>query len=144
MTPQDTKTAKTVGYVAGGILLAYLLFGKKTESGNAGGDPTGNGNYTPETTTFNATKTALALYDAMSEMGTKDKAILEILKYVSQSQFAQVVKYFGKRAYNDTYGNNIRFFPWVALPLIDLKGWFKSELDEQDYEILRKKYPNNL
>lgn len=144
MNEQDKNTLKYVGIAAAALFTFYVVFGKKMENGNGGEDPTGNNGYTPTSPPFNATKTALALYDAMSEIGTKDAAILEILKFVNQKQFADVVKYFGRRAYNSVLGNNINFNPFGGLPLVDLKGWFKSELNEQDYEILRKKYPNSL
>ena len=141
MTPETEKNLKIAVGVAGGLLLLNLILGKKTESTP---DPTGNGGYIPTQTVFNAKNVANGLYQAMKDSGTEEEAILEILKTVTQAQFAQVVTAFGSLPYNVTTGNQYNFSPFSALPKVNLKGWLVEELSLKDYTILRNKYPYSL
>ena len=145
MTPQEKKTAL---YVGGGVLLVgigYLVFFNKSDTAGAYLDPTGNGTVlNPTTSSFNAKNIADNLYNAMRESGTDEDVIISELKNVSQPQFALIVKSFGRKQYNDTTGNQYNYIPFTQLPLVDLKGWLKSELSLQEYTNLRRKYPQYL
>lgn len=141
MTPEQTKNLKIGTGVVAGLGLLYLLFGNGKESSGATTDPTGNGSYTPGTTVFNAKSVSLSLYDAMKESGTEEEAILEALKTVNQSQFAQVSAAFGNRYYNTLTGNQYSLNPFSGLPKLPLKTWLNEELSVKDYAILRNKYP---
>jgi hypothetical protein len=144
MNPIDQKNLKNAAIVIAGLGLLYFLFGKKTDNSGSTQDPTGNGGYVPVPTVFNAKNTATALYEAMKDSGTEEEAILEILKYVNQSQFAQVVTAFGSLNYNELLGNQLSTNPFTPLPKVNLKGWLKEELSAKDYAILRAKYPYYL
>lgn len=141
MTTEENKNLKIGGSVVLGLGLLYVIFRKKTESTP---DPTGNGTYIPTQTVFNAKNIATGLYQAMKDSGTSEEAILEVLKTVSQAQFAQVVTAFGSLNYNATTGNQYNFNPFKALPKVNLKGWLVNELSAKDYAILRNKYPYSL
>lgn len=144
MTQKEKKYLNYGFYGVVAVGTIYLIFGNSRESGGGSEDPTGNGNTIPNSTEFNASTVAEKLYDAMKEMGTKTAQILTALATVNQANFGKVVTAFGKRSYNSTTGNQINYAPWSPLPLINLKGWLESELDEQTYETLRQKYPNYL
>ena len=141
MTPEETKYLKIGAGVVGGLLLLKLILGSKTESTP---DPTGNGNYNPTQIVFSPRSVADGLYQAMKDTGTDEEAILEILKTVTQAQFAQVVTAFGSKYYNATTGNQYNFNPFSSLPKVNLKGWLVEELSLKDYTILRNKYPYHL
>ncbi|MBB1193558.1 hypothetical protein DNC80_07730 [Flavobacterium sp. SOK18b] len=141
MTLETEQNIKIAAGVAGGLLLLSLIIRKKTESSD---DPTGNGNSIPTQFVFNAKNVANGLYQAMKDSGTEEEAILEVLKTVTQSQFAQVVTAFGSLPYNATTGNQYSFNPFSPLPKVNLKGWLIEELSLKDYTILRNKYPYHL
>jgi hypothetical protein len=140
MTAEQTSNLKLgVGAIATvGIL--YLLFAKKTDNSGVY-DPAVSGSYP---TVFNAQKVATALWEAMKNRGTEEEAILEVLKYVNQNQFAQVIIAFGKLNYNPVTGDQVNYNPFGSLTKYDLKFWLKEELSAQEYAILRSKYPNSL
>ncbi|WP_163398154.1 annexin [Flavobacterium fluviatile] len=136
ISDSDKKNIKIgLGVVAGGLLL-YFIFRNKTEKY----DPTGNPDYIPAQPVFNAKNIAENLYEAMKDIGTEEDAILETLKTVTQSQFAQVVEAFGKKEYNSWTGNQVGF----GLTKEPLKVWLKEELSVKDYAILKMKYPYSL
>ena len=139
MTPQQIENLKIGGAVVAGGLLLYLVFGNKKDNSGGENDPTSNGNYIP-VNNFNAQNVAESLYEAMSGFGTDEAAILEILKPVSQGQFAQVVAAFGIKPYNTLTGNDWGF----GLNSLPLKSWLKEELSTADYVLLKSKYPYNL
>ena len=145
MTPKDKKTAMYVGGTVVLLTLAYYVYTKNNDSSGAYLDPTGNGTVTnPTTSNFNAKNIADNLLNAMRENGTDEDVIISELKNVSQTQFALIVKAFGRQQYNETTGNQYNFIPFTQLPFVDLKGWLKSELSLQEYTNLRRKYPNYL
>ncbi|WP_157499525.1 hypothetical protein [Flavobacterium commune] len=141
ITEQEKKNL-TIGIAVaiGGIVL-YTVLRPKTESF---ADPTGNGTYIPGQVAFNAKSVAGSLYNAMKDMGTDEEAIIEILKPVNQTQFAQVVTAFGRKSYNTVTGNQYSFDPFSSLPLLGLKDWLFNELSGKEYAILRLKYPYHL
>lgn len=145
MTPEQTKNLKIGTGVVAGLGLLYLLFGNKKDNSGAATDPTGNGSYSPGgIAAFNAKNVSLSLYDAMKESGTEEEAILEVLKTVNQTQFAQVATAFGNRYYNTLTGNQYSINPFSDLPKLPLKTWLNEELSVKDYAILRNKYPYTL
>lgn len=157
---QLTDKEKKYGLVALGVLtlgtIGYFVF-RTAPSGNTGAsaDPTGNGTVTNPggTYTFDATKTANELYDAMKPTGfagwtglnpNERAKVFAALERVNSTQFGQVVQKFGRRSYNKTAGNQINYFPITPLPLEPLAVWLKNELDFEDYSLLKLKYPNHL
>lgn len=141
MTPKEKKI---LAYTAGGLLAVtsiFLLTRNKTEKGNYS-EPTGNGSVNAPT--FNANTVMNKLLDAMKTTGTDEQAIFKALTNVNQTQFGQVVKAFGIRQYNATFGNQINYFPVYQLPYVNLKGWLRNELSDENYSTLQKKYPNYL
>lgn len=139
MTPQQIKNIQLGAAIVGSLALLYLIFGNKKDNSGNSEDPTGNGTYTP-VAAFNAQNVAEGLYEAMKGFGTDETAILEILKPVSQGQFAIVSKAFGLKPYN-TYTGNTYGFGLNSLPL---KTWLKEELSASEYAILKSKYLNQL
>jgi hypothetical protein len=93
---------------------------------------------------FNAKAKADALYNAMRTSGTNEKEVFEVLTGVTPSQFAQIATAFGRKSYNTVLGNQYNVNPFVKLDLLPLKTWLKEELNEEDYLILKKKYPMYL
>lgn len=144
MTQEQEKNIKIGGTVVAAAVVLYLVLGKGKENSGDGGDPTGNGGYIPAQPVFNAKNVALGLYEAMKDMGTEEEAILQILKPVSQTQFAQVVVAFGSKYYNSITGDQRSYNPFYGLPKVNLKGWLKEELSVQEYALLRSKYPYHL
>jgi hypothetical protein len=147
MTPQKEKQLTYgIGAIAV-ILLAYKFLGNNNIGGTIA-DPTGNGTAppggVPGAAVFNPQRVADQLYDAMKEMGTDELDVLAILKYITEQQFALVIQKFGKKSYNASTGNQYNFSPFGSLPLVNLPGWLKSELSEEEYALLRLKYPNYL
>ena len=140
VTDKEKKNLQMAAAVVAGGVLLYVVFSKKTETTP---DPTGNGAYTP-INVYNPQKVATALYETMKDMGTDEEAILEILKPINQSQFAQVIQAFGKLNYNTTTGDQRNYNPFAVLPKLGLKDWLKSELSLKEYSVLRLKYPNSL
>lgn len=139
MTPEQSENLKLGGAVVAGGLLLYLLLGTKKDNSGGANDPTQNGSYIP-VSTFNAANVAKGLYDAMNRFGTDKTAVIEILKPVSQGQFAQVAEAFGFKPYNTWTGNDYGF----GLNSLSLKEWLKEELSASDYVILKSKYLNQL
>lgn len=144
ITAQQEENIKTGAYVLGAGLLIYFVFIKRKENAGVNIDPTGNGSYTPTLPSFNPKIIAENLYDAMKDSGTDEESILETLKTVTPTQFAQVVTAFGSRYYNTVTGNQYNFNPFSTLPKLPLKTWLKEELNTKDYALLRAKYPNYL
>ena len=139
MTPQQITNLKLGAAAVAGLGILYLLFGRKTDNSGGSADPTGNGTYIP-VSAFNAHNVADSLYQAMSGFGTDETAILEILKPISQGQFALVSQAFGIKPYN-TWTGNIYGFGLDSLPL---KTWLKEELSASEYALLKSKYLNQL
>lgn len=138
------KTYLIYGGVA--IVAGALLYAFWTKTENIGGtvDPTGNGTVNPgENTVFDAKKVATELLEAMRYSGTETGDIAASLRTVSQSQFGQVVKAFGKQPYNKVLGNQ-RTVPFYSLDKLDLKTWLKEELSSKEYLVWKLKYPNYL
>ena len=144
MSPEQTKNLKIGAGVVVGLGLLYFLVIKKNDNSGGSQDPTGNGGYIPSIPAFSAQKIATALYETMKDVGTEEEAILEVLKYVNASQFAQVVNAFGKLNYNPTTGDQRNYNPFDVLTKYGLKFWLKNELSVQEYSILRTKYPYSL
>ena len=148
MTPENKKLI-TYGAIGVGALIAINYAIGDSEGGGTQPDPTGNGSGSSGGGTgapvFNASAIAETLYNYMREMGTANNGtrVLNVLKYVSRDQFAQVVGKFGRRSYNKTTGNQYNFW-FGSLPLEPLQVWLENELDEEVYETLRSKYPNHL
>lgn len=143
MTPQDKKYLQYGGIALGiGVVLYFVLQSK--DNGGAYNDPTGNATTTPSNTTFNAKAVAETLYNAMREMGTDEKKVINLLRTVSASQFDLVFKAFGSRQYNSTLGNQYNINPFSQLPYVNLQGWLESELSDEEYENLNRKYPTKL
>lgn len=140
MTEQDKQQLKIAGAVLGGVALLYILFKSKLDNSGGSGDPTGNDSpYLPEIT-FNAQNVADDLFEYMNQLGTDESGILQTLKSVTAAQFAKVVTAFGRKKYNTWLGNDSGYF----LDTFTLKQWLKNELSDNDYAILKIKYPNSL
>ncbi|ESU18987.1 hypothetical protein FCR2A7T_23960 [Flavobacterium cauense R2A-7] len=128
--------------VAGlGILLFAIAQANKDKNGNA---------YLNQGTiedSFNAKEIATVLYDAMKEANftntEKRKTIFATLTGVSQAQFSWVIKAFGSRYYNMLTGNTY-FALWQTPVKHPLKVWFKEELSDNDYKLLKSNYPKYL
>lgn len=94
--------------------------------------------------TFSAKTIVADLLQAMNKNGTTDEDVYNALSGLTQEQFGQVFRAFGKRPYNKTLGMNTgndTLFPSVPR---DLKYWLKSEFDDANYKLLRTKYPKYL
>lgn len=132
---QLTSTQKKIGLgVLAAIILYFVTKPPTTDSSTGGADPTGNGGTTqPGTNIFDAKAIADGLFDAMDGAGTDEAEIQNLLRTVSQSQFALVFKAFGKRD-KGIFSTDLK----------DLKYWLKDELNSSEYNALRLKYPNNL
>lgn len=143
----------TLGVAAVGTAGYFILRKKPNGQTGANLDPTGNGtviNPAP-VYTFDAQKVATELYDAMKLSGyasfinpNERAQIFKALEKVNQTQFGQVVQKFGKRSYNKTFGSQINYNPFTSLPLEPLAVWLKTELQFDDYSLLKLKYPNYL
>ncbi|HRB72438.1 hypothetical protein [Flavobacterium sp. UBA4197] len=155
MTENQKKHLKIGGgVVIGGIVIYYLFFSASSAgSGGSAEDPTGNGGVTNPGNlyVFDAKKVADELYDAMKISGyasfinpNERERIFKALERVNPTQFGQVVQKFALRSYNKTFGNQINYLPFTSLPLEPLKVWLKTELTEDDYNLLKLKYPNHL
>jgi hypothetical protein len=92
---------------------------------------------------FDPKLTAQKLYEAMKTAGTDEDYIFETLTGVSQTQFGAVIKAFGLKTYNSITGNQYGVIG-TTLPKRDLKYWLKNELEDNQYKLLRTKYPNYL
>ncbi len=86
---------------------------------------------------FSSYQKVALLYDAMNRyLGTDENLIFETLTGVTQVQFGLIQKAWGLKNYNRLLGYNT--VGGTALPL---KTWLKEELDEKDYNLLRKRFP---
>lgn len=156
ISSQNKKILIGVG-VVGAVAAAYYFANRVSSTGgsswNGATDPTGNGNVTaPGTVAFNATKVASDLWDELkptgfasiiSGNGDERDNIFRILAKVSQTQFGQVVKAFGKKGYNDFWGGT-SFAIWSDITYFSLPYILKKELTPTDYNVLKQKYPNYL
>lgn len=141
MKAQDQKYTKIgIGLAAAGIV-GYLIVTSRDRGSGYGDDPTGN-NVSPNTpiVVFNSKNAVQKLYDAMREIGTDEKAIMQVFQGVSVSNFPKVYKDFGLRSYNSVLGNQYRFNPFFSLPLENLAVWLENELSNSSFETLRIKY----
>jgi hypothetical protein len=146
MDLENKKTQKNIAIVAVLAAIGYYMFFTKTDENGGTNDPTGNTG--AGAGTFNAKTIAEILYDAMKDSGTDETAIFKALGTLSPEQYNQVRLAFGRRSYNATLGNQYNLPTWSPfyspLPLVDLKGWLKSELSERMYNTLRLKFPSYL
>ncbi|MBA0884922.1 hypothetical protein [Flavobacterium undicola] len=86
---------------------------------------------------FSAKQKVSLLYEAMNRYnGTDETLIFEALTGVSQQQFGLINKAFGLRNYNRILGYNT-----VGGSKLPLKTWLREELNDKDYNLLRKKFP---
>ena len=92
---------------------------------------------------FSAKQKAGALYEAMRYSGTDEQTIFEQLSGVTQKQFGLISQAFGLRSYNTWIGNTSAVIG-QTLPKLSLKTWLKEELSDEDYKLLRKKFPMYL
>nr|WP_322624481.1 hypothetical protein [uncultured Flavobacterium sp.] len=140
-----TTQHKKIILIGAGVLVAgyvgYRLI-KNNGTISIGYDPTGNGSAaTTNTANFNPSAIATSLYDAMKEMGTKEKEVFNALSGLSPAQFVQVYNKFGSRVYNTITGS-------IYIPIWsnaenwkeNLKTWLKEELSDSDYAVLKKKF----
>lgn len=137
-------TNKQIGWGIGIIVVGYLLFTSNSDSAAGPSDPTGNSG-TPQLdpgSGFNANRVANELYEAMRHINflPNNDEILTILGNVSQAQFGQVFKAFGRKYYNKTTGNQTEYFG-IKIGAHDLRTWMQSELSSKDYNFWKLKYP---
>lgn len=132
------------------IGVSVLVFGlgvffltKKNKNGKSvlGGDTKyideGDVNLIP---LFSASQKANVLYNAMNIYnGTDEQTMIEELTGVSQNQFGLISKAFGLRNYNRYLGYNT-----IGGTKLPLKTWLREELNDADYNLLRKKFPMYL
>lgn len=86
---------------------------------------------------FSPTQKVALLYDAMNRYtGTDENLIFETLTGVTQVQFGLIQKAWGLKNYNRLLGYNT-----IGGTKLPLKTWLKEELNEQDYNLLRKRFP---
>ncbi|MFV5689083.1 hypothetical protein ACM55M_10715 [Flavobacterium sp. ZT3R25] len=89
---------------------------------------------------FSASQKANVLYNAMNiYTGTDEQTMIEELTGVSQNQFGLISKAFGLRNYNRYLGYNT-----IGGTQLPLKTWLREELNDADYNLLRKKFPMYL
>jgi hypothetical protein len=89
---------------------------------------------------FSASQKANVLYNAMNIYnGTDEQTMIEELTGVSQNQFGLISKAFGLRNYNRYLGYNT-----IGGTQLPLKTWLREELNDADYNLLRKKFPMYL
>lgn len=156
ISPQNKKILIGVGVVAV-VGVGYYLATKNNTTGGSSWDgatdPTGNGSVTtPGAVAFNASKVASDLWEELkptgfasiiSGNGDERDNIFRILAKVSQTQFGQVVKAFGKKGYNDFWGGT-SFAIWSDITYFGLPYILKKELTAADYNVLKQKYPQYL
>ena len=86
---------------------------------------------------FSAKQKSSVLYDAMnSYKGTDEQLIFETLTGVTQSQFGLINQAFGLKNYNRLLGYNT-----IGGTKLPLKTWLREELEDDDYNLLRGKFP---
>ena len=89
---------------------------------------------------FSASQKANVLYNAMNIYnGTDEQTMIEELTGISQNQFGLISKAFGLRNYNRYLGYNT-----IGGTKLPLKTWLREELNDADYNLLRKKFPMYL
>ncbi|MFV8374016.1 hypothetical protein ACNQGC_01700 [Flavobacterium sp. GSP11] len=89
---------------------------------------------------FSASQKANVLYNAMNIYnGTDEQTMIEELTGISQKQFGLISKAFGLRNYNRYLGYNT-----IGGTKLPLKTWLREELNDADYNLLRKKFPMYL
>lgn len=136
---KEKQTKILIGIVATGML-AWLIFRNAPDNGvSYGDDPTGN-NPGGGSVPFDAKLAAEKLYNAMREMGTDEKAIMQVFQGVSLGNFSKLYHAFGKRSYNKQLGNQYNFNPIFDLPLHNLSEWLENELSKASFATLRTKY----
>lgn len=96
---------------------------------------------------FNAKQIATDIHEIMRKVnwtnGDKNQIILTAFTGLSQTQFAQVVKAFGLRAYNTITGNDYQIIGF-SLKKYPLKFWLKEEMSTADYLLLKDKFKKYL
>lgn len=142
MDPKEKKIL-IYGGTAVALIGGYLYLTKNDNSGGKG-DPTGNGETQPGdiAANFNAKRVANELYEIMSYNVPNKTGIFNALRTVSQDQFGEVIKAFGKNKYNDLFGNTMEGF-YQTLVARDLIYWLKAELGNE-IQTLKLKYPKYL
>jgi hypothetical protein len=86
---------------------------------------------------FSPSQKVSVLYEAMNRYsGTDETLIFETLTGVTQAQFGLISKTFGLKNYNRILGYNT-----IGGTKLPLKTWLKEELNDADYNLLRKKFP---
>lgn len=138
MTTQKKIIVVTASVVILGLGVYFLTKTNKNGSSILGGNKKyideGDVNLVP---VFSASQKVALLYDAMNRYnGTDETLIFETLTSVTQAQFGQIVKAFGLKNYNRILGYNT-----IGGTKLPLKTWLKEELNDADYNLLRKKFP---
>ena len=139
MTTQQNKNVKIAVGVGAGLLVLYFILNNHPDNGGGIVDPTGNNTAPDVINSFSANKVRLELFDAMNKFGTDEDTIIDALRYVNQTQFSQVFKAFGQERYDDVLGYKTSY----GTPR-DLAYWLKSELSNDLYSNLKRKYPEKL
>jgi hypothetical protein len=86
---------------------------------------------------FSPNQKASLLYEAMNRYtGTDETLIVETLTGVTQAQFGAINKLWGLKNYNTLLGYNT-----VGGSKLPLKRWLREELNDEYYNLLRKKFP---
>jgi hypothetical protein len=137
-----TKNQKIAGISALGIIALYFIFKPSKYNGfeNSGMSTDVNGNTVPN---FNAREIATKLYDLMrtswSMSNAESQQFMSLLTPLSNAQFNEVHKAFGKRTYNTVTKN--QSFPLFYSPdFHDLRTWMKYELDPKLYQTLSNRF----
>ncbi|MCV9929051.1 hypothetical protein OIU83_15405 [Flavobacterium sp. LS1R49] len=136
----DKKKVIIIGVSVVVLGVGVYLFTKTNKNGKSllGGNKKyideGDINLVPA---FSASQKVALLYDAMNRyMGTDETQIFETLTGVSQAQFGLISKTFGLKNYNRILGYNT-----IGGSKLPLKTWLREELNDADYNLLRKKFP---
>lgn len=136
---KENQPKVVIGVLAAGVV-TWLLFKNSADNGKGyGDDPTGN-NPGATSTTLDVKLAVDKLYNAMREIGTDEKAIMQVFQTVSLGNFSKVYHAFGKRSYNTQLGNQYNFNPFFSLPLYNLSEWLENELSKASFQTLRTKY----
>ncbi|PWJ97003.1 hypothetical protein BC749_108153 [Flavobacterium araucananum] len=141
MTTQKKVIIVTASVVILGLGAYFLIKTNKNGKSLLGGNKKyideGDVNLVP---VFSASQKVALLYEAMNRYnGTDETLIFETLTGVSQAQFGLINKAFGLKNYNRILGYNT-----IGGSKLPLKTWLKEELNDADYSLLRKKFPNYL
>lgn len=138
MTTQKKVIIVTASVLILGLGVYFLTKTNKNGSSILGGSKKyideGDVNTIPA---FSPTQKVALLYDAMNRYtGTDENLIFETLTGVTQVQFGLIQKAWGLKNYNRLLGYNT-----IGGTKLPLKTWLKEELSEQDYNLLRKRFP---